>query len=103
MHRVSASHDIPILSNLSIRSYARSRSCTMPERRDFRRIMSKSLLIPITWLVLAPPLQSAPQQPQPPKAEVEKTSPARPATPPKTEQPPQEASQSPREEVRSQR
>jgi carboxypeptidase C (cathepsin A) len=65
--------------------------------------MTKFLLILIGCLVLALPLPSDAQQSQPPKAQVEKTTPARPAAPPKTEQPPREASQNPREEMRSPR
>src|SRR5260370_41348078 len=75
----------------------------MPVRRDFKKIMTKFLLILIGCLVLALPLPGDAQQSQPPKAQIEKTTPARPAAPPKTEQPPQEASQNPREEERSPR
>ena len=60
--------------------------------------MAKSLLNLLTCLGLVIPLPSRAQQPQPPKPQIEKTTQGRPATPPKTEQPPQNVTQNPQEE-----
>lgn len=63
----------------------------------------KFLLNLIIFPVVAIPLAGGAQQARPPKPETQKTTPARPAAPPKAEQPPQEATQNPPEEARSHR
>jgi carboxypeptidase C (cathepsin A) len=94
LHGFAASHHLSILS-LSIVYDAREKT--------FREIMIRFLLNLTTCVILAIPLPTGAQQARAPKSQVEKTTPAHPATPPKTEQPPQEATQNPQEEVRSPR
>jgi carboxypeptidase C (cathepsin A) len=67
------------------------------------KFMLRYLLNLITCFAISISLASGAQQATPTKQQVEKTTPVHPATPPKTEQPPQEATQNPHEEVRSTR
>ncbi len=63
--------------------------------------MLRSLLNIAMYCAISVPLAVAAQQAAPAKQQVEKTTPARQATPSKTEQPVQESTQNPQEEVRS--
>src|SRR5690348_2647818 len=71
--------------------------------KTFQESHGEILLNRIIFFVLTIALTSGAQQARPPKPEVQKTTPAHPATPPKTEQPPQEATQNAQEEGRSPR
>jgi carboxypeptidase C (cathepsin A) len=71
--------------------------------KHFQESHGEILLKRITSLVLTISLASWAQQARPPRPETEKTSPARPGTPTRTEQPPQESIQNPQEEARSPR